>query len=169
MTAYGEDRTGSSPATRIKGWGADLRPEDRPSYPKETPSDVQTPRGRVGDRQIPDVKIHKSTEQPDLTPVFGTSCPPRGLSGKLRDIAYQYSEGRLAHWMTLMLADRVDMVEGVLEDLRHGKVPNTYKERGWTAKGSGRDRARRDLHIAIGLSVVGAVAFGVWAARRDRD
>ena len=47
-----------------------------------------------------------------LTPVFGTAQPPTGLSGALRRLSYaRYSEGRAAHWLLLMLADRVDAVE----------------------------------------------------------
>lgn len=123
-------RDSKSPRTNIHGWGADLNPADRPAVPKEKPSDVQTPRGVVGVRQIPTVKIHKSPEQPDLTPVFGTSCPPKGLSGVIRDTAYKYSEGRMAHWLMLMAADRVDVIEGLLDDLTHLRGPRNFKERG---------------------------------------
>jgi hypothetical protein len=63
----------------------------------------------------PRSKIHKSTEHGRLTPIFSTSCPPAGPSGRLRDIGYRYSEGRLARWMTLMLADRVNYLRR-----RHG-------------------------------------------------
>lgn len=152
---------------RIPGWGADLNPANRPAVPMEKPSDVMNVRGEVGERQKPTVRIHKSIEHPDLTPVFGTTCPPRGLSGKLRDIGYQFSEGRLARWMTLMLADRVDVVEGVLDDLAHAKVPNTYKERGWTAPGSGKVRLKRDLDIAIVAGIGIAIVTAIALARRE--
>jgi len=33
-----------------------------------------------------------------------------------------------------MLADRVNVVEGVLGDLRHARVPNVFAERGWKAE-----------------------------------
>lgn len=47
-----------------------------------------------------------------LTPVFGTACPPKGLSGALRRHAYaRYSEGWPAHWLILIAADRVDTIE----------------------------------------------------------
>ena len=45
------------------------------------------------------------------TAVFGTSCPPRLLSGTLRRLAYKIPEHRAEHWMTLLLADRVDVWE----------------------------------------------------------
>lgn len=47
-----------------------------------------------------------------LTPVFRTAQPPRGVSGAIRRIAYaRYSEARAAHWLLLVLADRVDALE----------------------------------------------------------
>jgi MYXO-CTERM domain-containing protein len=43
--------------------------------------------------------------------VFGTAQPPYGLSGALRRGAYAIPEHRARHWMLLMLADRVELVE----------------------------------------------------------
>jgi hypothetical protein len=118
-------------SSRIPGWGSDLEPARRPGVPRDKapaigPETLYPPIPR----QISSVKIHKSTEHGRLTPVFGTSCPPTGLSGRLRDIGYQYSEGRMARWLTLMLADRVDMVEDLFRDLAHGRIPNIPKEMG---------------------------------------
>src|SRR5207253_7460861 len=87
---------------------------ERPMFPRELPSTVETVRGDVKDWQKPKVKVHMSNEHPNLTPVFGTACPPKGLSGLLRDYAYQYGEATNRHWMTLLLADRVDMVETMI-------------------------------------------------------
>jgi hypothetical protein len=51
----------------------------------------------------------RSIEHAFLTPVFGTAQPPRGVSGAIRKYSYaKYSEGRAAHWLLLVLADRVD-------------------------------------------------------------
>ncbi len=33
-----------------------------------------------------------------------------------------------------MLADRVNVVEGIVDDLSHGHVPNVFAERGWKAE-----------------------------------
>jgi hypothetical protein len=101
---------------KINGWGADLDPADRPSVPHELPSNVMTARGEVKHRQTPRTKIYISNEMPDLTPVFGETVPPHGLSGMLRDFAFQYGEGTSRHWMTLMLADRIDRVESAFPD-----------------------------------------------------
>jgi hypothetical protein len=159
----------------IDGWGADVNPADRPAVPKEAPSDVHTVRGRRPQQQIADVKIFVSPEHPDITPVFGTTCPPRGLSGVLRSAAYKFGEGRLAHWMTLMLADRIDVVEGLLEDLTHAHIPNLVRERGWAATmtrdhtGKGRTAERTaGTKLAIAAGVLAVVATGAYLATRTR-
>lgn len=157
----------------IPGWGADLDPANRPAVPKEKPSTVTRLRGDVPPvRQIPRVRIHQSIEHPDLTPVFGTACPPRGLSGKLRDVAYQFSEGRLARWMTLMLADRVDVYESLLTDLARGKVPNWPRERGWDVRvqETNPERApKKPMLIGAAVATVAMVAVGVLLVRRARS
>jgi hypothetical protein len=80
------------------------------------------------------IEILHSNERPNVTSVFGTSTPPSGLSGVLRRKAFRYSESSYGHWLPLMLADRVSVVEGVLGDLKHGHVPNVFAERGWKAE-----------------------------------
>jgi hypothetical protein len=45
------------------------------------------------------------------TPVFGTAQPPHGVSGALRRGAYRIPEHRARHWLLLLLADRMDVVE----------------------------------------------------------
>jgi hypothetical protein len=52
----------------------------------------------------------------------------------IRRIAFKYSESSYGHWLPLMLADRVGVVEGVLGDLERGRVPNVFAERGWKAE-----------------------------------
>ncbi len=78
------------------------------------------------------VEILHSNERPNITAAFGTSTPPSGLSGMLRRFAFKYSESSYGHWLPLVLADRVGVVEGVLADLRHGHVPNILKN--WAAR-----------------------------------
>ena len=48
---------------------------------------------------------------PKMPPVYGTSIPPRGLSGVLRKVAYGYPDHWVRHWMVLLVADRVDVWE----------------------------------------------------------
>lgn len=98
---------------RIPGWGADLDPADRPSTPKlrfapnETGAHWELP-----PQQPEKHPRERSVEHARLTPVFGTVAPLHGLSGKIRRYAYRrFSEARAAHWLLLMLGDRVDVIE----------------------------------------------------------
>src|SRR3954470_8009825 len=94
---------------RIPGWGADLDPKDRPSVPKlDFREDLTGAHWRFPDRQPDDERRERSIEHEFLTPVYGTACPRRGLSGAIRGFAYRrYSEGRVAHWLLLVVGDRV--------------------------------------------------------------
>jgi hypothetical protein len=66
-----------------------------------------------------------------LTPVFGTSCPPKGLSGALRKLSYRkYSEGRAAHWLLLLAADRVDAWESHLRSFATARPDNPITQTG---------------------------------------
>jgi hypothetical protein len=98
---------------RIPGWGVDRDPADRPSVPKLVfQEDLTGAHWEFPDRQPEKWPRERSIEHKFLTPVFGTAQPPKGLSGAIRRLSYaRYSEGRAAHWLLLMLADRVDAVE----------------------------------------------------------
>ncbi|HEX8151734.1 MAG TPA: hypothetical protein VF698_01355 [Thermoanaerobaculia bacterium] len=152
----------------VNGWGADLDHANRPSYPKELPSNVRTARGEVRDWQVPHTKVHVSNEHPNLTPAFGASVAPKGLSGMLRDYAYEFGEATNRHWMTLVLADRVDMVESMITSALRGKPDNYIREKGWTAYLT-YDPARRRKAMLIGATAIGAIAFGVLLSRAMRD
>lgn len=117
--------------SHIKGWGADLDRRNRPAYPKErTPPRLEGLHWTDAGQQPRHIQVFHSTERPGITPVFGTSAPPRGLSGKLREIAYRLSENDIRHWLLLLFADRVNVVEGIGDDLRQGHVPNVFAEMG---------------------------------------
>jgi hypothetical protein len=149
---------------RIAGWGSDLDPANRPGVPRDGAPEIGY-ESLYADmpQQEPPFRIHKSTEHRRLTPVFGTSCPPRGVSGRLRDAAYHYSEGRLARWLTLMLADRVDVVEDLVEDLSSGRVPNVIGEMGLAAEW------RYNRAALVRKAIVTGVVFGlIVAVRRSR-
>ena len=115
---------------RVPGWGVDLDPADRPSYPREQ----MQPTGahwHFPDRQPEKWPRERSIEHKFLTPVFGTSCPPKGLSGALRKLAYaKYSEARAAHWLILLAADRVDVLESNLASLLTLHPDNPVTETG---------------------------------------
>ncbi len=117
---------------RIPGWGADLDPKDRPSVPKlRTQEDRTGAHWEFPERQQEKWPRERSIEHKFLTPVFGTSCPPRGLSGAIRKLSYRrYSEGRAAHWLLLLAADRVDAWEHHLRSFASLRPDNPVTQTG---------------------------------------
>lgn len=75
-----------------------------------------------------------------LPPVFGTAQPPRGLSGLIRKRAYAIPEHHAAHWMLLLLGDRVDVWEGRLR--RHPLLTAVLVASLASGIGFGRRRAQ---------------------------
>ncbi len=115
---------------RIPGWGADLDPKDRPAVPREQSLDTGA-HWDFPERQPEKWPRERSIEHEFLTPVFGTSCPPKGLSGVLRKVAYaRYSEGRAAHWLILLAADRVDAIESHVRSFASLRPDNPVTETG---------------------------------------
>lgn len=158
--------------SNIKGWGADLDPRNRPAVPKErTPPRNNGAHWDEPERQVPRIKVLVSTEHKGLTPVFGTSCPPKGLSGLIRQWAFKYSEGKKAHWLLLLLADRVDVVESQAAELFKGQLPHPFQEMGLKSEfkrggffsrfGDNRSDVRRQ-----GLELVLFLGAGAYLASR---
>jgi hypothetical protein len=115
---------------RIPGWGADLDPADRPSYPREQPGIETGAHWDFPERQPEKWPRERSVEHAFLPPVFGTSTPPAGVSGAIRRYAYKYSEGRTAHWLLLVAADRVDAWEHHLKSFATLHPDNPVTETG---------------------------------------
>ena len=117
----------------IPGWGMDADPENEPTYPMKnyTGDDHNRIRYERSAQQPEEVELLMSNERPEMTRVFGTSVPPSGLSGMIRRYAFKHSEDRYRHWIPLILADRVNVIEGIVEDISHGHFPNIAAERGW--------------------------------------
>ncbi len=155
--------------SRIPGWGADLELEKRGGY-WDTQSRLESGiRLNNIEQQVPHVEIHKSIERPTLTPIFGTIAPPKLLSGVMRDYAYaKHSEGMLRHWLWLMAADRVDMVESLFADAAHGRLPNLWKEMGLSAEWK-YNRTAFVKKVAIGSIGLAAAAAALWALSRDKE
>lgn len=120
----------------IPGWGMDADPDNDPTYPMKHANGADHERLNYvkAPQQRQDIEIFRSIERPNITRVFGTSTPPSGLSGAIRRYAYKFSEGTATHWMTLILADRVDVIQGKIKDLANGIIPNPWIERGWSAE-----------------------------------
>ncbi len=130
---------------RIPGWGVDLDPRDRPAVPRERlDAGVNGADGELPERQSETWPRERSIEHKFLTPVFGTSCPPRGVAGVMRRYAYQqYSEGRAAHWLILLAADRVDAVENALQSFLTLRPDNPVTETGVLSEFSRHGMASR--------------------------
>jgi hypothetical protein len=117
---------------RIPGWGADLDPKDRPSVPMlQFQKDLTGAHWEFPERQPEKWPRERSIEHKFLPPVFGTACPPKGLSGVIRRYSYRkYSEARAAHWLLLIVADRVDAWENHLRSLLTLRPDNPITETG---------------------------------------
>jgi hypothetical protein len=117
---------------RIPGWGADLDPKDRPSFPRERFDPGATgAHWELPEQQEELWPRERSIEHLRLTPVFGTSMPPKGISGAMRKFSYRkYSEGRAAHWLILLAADRVDAIENHIRSFLTVRPDNPITETG---------------------------------------
>lgn len=122
--------------THIKGWGIDADPKNEPTYPmkKYTGDDHKRINWERPPLQPVNIEVLHSTERPNITAVFGTSTPPSGLSGAIRRYAFKFSENEYMHWLPLLLADRVNVVEGIVDDLKRGHIPNIFAEKGMKAE-----------------------------------
>ena len=144
----------------IKGWGVDADPKNDPTYPIKNRTNAEHD-GYTWERppqQPIDLEVLHSNERPNITAVFGATLPPKGLSGMIRRYAFKYGESSYGHWLPLILADRVDVVEGVLDDLMHGHLPNIIKEKGLKVDWE-HDRQGLLQSVAIGIAGIAAVAF----------
>jgi hypothetical protein len=109
----------------IKGWGIDQDPQNNPNYPIRTEENKASTLPRPV-QQTPKVEILQSIERTQPAAVIGTTLPPSGCSGPIRRLAFRYSESEYSHWLLLLLADRVQLVEGWVSDLKEGQFPTLY-------------------------------------------
>src|SRR5919107_5700001 len=151
--------------SQVKGWGVDADRGNDPTYPMKNRNDGEH-EGYSWERpaqQPAGVEVLHSNERPNLSAAFGTSTPPAGLSGVIRRFAFNYSESAYAHWLPLMLADRLGVVEGYIEDLSRGRVPNVFAERGWKAEWQ---HNRKSLVTRVAVGAVLATAAVAYLSRR---
>lgn len=160
--------------SQIPGWGVDADPRNDPTYPmRDRSKDDRSNDPSVGiawtrpPQQQTDVEILRSNEFLHTPATMGTANPPRGVSGAIRRGAFHYSESQWAHWLLLMLADRINMIEGVFQDLSRGRIPNFYKEMGLGAELK-HNRTRTITALAIGAGGVLLIALATGAVRRRR-
>ena len=131
-------------------------PAERPGVPMEGDAGAAaagkpaepTPQQHGRDRHL-----HRAAlDEP--TAVFGTGVPPRGVSGVMRKAAYQVPEHYARHWMLLMAADRVDVVESRLGDA----LADPLDRLGFT---TGARYARTNP-----LAVLAGTLAGAWVVRK---
>jgi len=164
---------------RIPGWGADIDPKDRPSVPRELfAPEVTGAHWDFPDRQPEAWPRERSIEHKFLTPVFGTAQPPRGLAGAIRKLSYaKFSEGRTAHWLLLVAADRVDAAGAHLSSLLTLRPDNPITETGVKGElthhgvssrlGKGRTDVRHQVldPVIVAAPFVAMAGAGIGAAR----
>jgi hypothetical protein len=179
-SAYVRDKRTPPPSreelrARIPGWGADLDPADRPSYPKLQRGLDTGAHWEFPDRQPGGEGREHSIEHAFVTPVFGTAQPLSGLSGVVRRFAYaRFSEGRLAHWLLLVVGDRIDAAEHRVRSFASTRpdVPATGVRAELTHGGLRSRRGRSDArhHLLDPLVVTGpwvaSAAAAVLGVRR---
>jgi hypothetical protein len=163
---------------RIPGWGVDLDPADRPAFPRERlDPGASGARWDFPDRQPEVVPRERSIEHGMLPPVFGTAQPLHGVSGAVRRYAYRrFGEGRAAHWLLLIGADRLESTGAHLRSLATLRPDNPVTETGVLSEARGhgvssRLRSRADVAhqwldpVVVAGPWVAAGALG-WAALR---
>ncbi|HEY8593025.1 MAG TPA: hypothetical protein VIL42_09215 [Sphingomicrobium sp.] len=161
--------TSSGPVdvSRIVGWGFDADTENDPTYSyRDRSKDDHSGEWKRPTLQQPDVELLQSVEHKQLPAVFGTSSPPKWVSGMMRRAAFRWSESHWAHWLLLMGADRVNMVEGLVEDLAQAKIPNIPKEMGVRAEWQ---HNKKGLAAKIGIAAAIGGGLYLWSRSRGRD
>jgi hypothetical protein len=159
-----ESRVARSPIdpSAIPGWGVDADNANDPTWPMRDRTFDDAP-GRhwvSPPAQAEDVEVLMSIEHTQRPAVFGSAAPPKGLSGMLRRLAFKSSESRWTHWLLLMGADRINVVEGVIGDLAHGHLPNLWKEFGFGAAWK-HDRPAFIRRTAATAAVAGVALAGL--------
>jgi hypothetical protein len=154
--------------SKIIGWGVDADPENDPTYSyRDRSADDHSGTWRRPAQQEREVEILKSVEHKQLPAVFGTASPPKWISGWMRRLAFRWTESNWAHWLLLMGADRVNMVEGLVEDVARGKLPNIPKEMGIPAEWK---HNKTGLMKKIGIAaLIGGALFALTRWRREDD
>lgn len=150
----------TGPAEGTAAVGVDRAPDRRPGVPMEArPEPYEGVHWTTPPRQRPRKRHLKRKGLEELTPVFGTAQPPRGVSGLLRRFAYGLPEHETRHWLTLMVADRIDVVEGRLG--RRLARPLWRRGMDAAARGIERNPAAGLALAAAAITVLGLGIRGV--------
>jgi hypothetical protein len=150
----------------IVGWGVDANRENNPTYPMRD----RSAEDRAGTdwvsppAQHSTVEVLQSVEYNRRPAVIGTSTPPSGISGVIRRFAFRFSESDWTHWLLLLGADRINVVEGVIQDLGRGKLPNIPGEMGIRSELQ-HNKVGFAKKVAV-AALVGALIYGL--SRRNK-
>ena len=146
-------------ARSVIGWGVDANPENDPTYPYRDRSKDEglTNRWERPPLQRSEVEVLQSIEHVRTPAVFGTSTPPSWVSGMIRRLAFRWSESNWLHWLMLMGADRINVVEGIVQDLGHARIPNIPAEMGIRSEWK-HNKTGLAKKVAV-IGAVSAVAF----------
>jgi hypothetical protein len=160
--------TAIDPST-VVGWGVDADPRNDPTYPfrDRSKDDGLSLNWERPPQQQSDTEILQSVEYRHFPAVFGTSTPPRWISGMIRRAAFRWSESNWLHWLLLMGADRVNVVEGVVQDIGRGKLPNIPAEMGAKAEWE-HNKTGLAKKVAV-AAVIGGALFALARSRRRDD
>lgn len=151
----------------IVGWGVDADRDNDPTYPMRDQSRDSglTRNWNRPPIQAPEVEILQSIEHVRRPAVTGSSTPPSGVSGLMRRAAFRWSESNWLHWLLLLGADRVNVVEGVVQDLAQARLPNIPAEMGIKAQMQfNKTGLAKKAAVTAGLLAVGTVLL----TRRNR-
>jgi hypothetical protein len=156
----------------IKGWGIDADPRNEPTYPMKnyTGDDHNRLRYEKPLQQPVNMEVLHSNERPDVSAVYGTAAAPSGLSGIFRRLAFRFSESSYGHWIPLMFADRINILEGLISDISRGKLPNIFRERGLRAEMKYNRKAftgRTMVKAAVAVFVLSCILSGKREKRRS--
>lgn len=154
----------------IPGWGVDADPDNDPTRPMRDRSQQPDPQGdwvRPTPQQG-DTEVLQSIEYNTRPAVFGTGPEPSGVSGMIRRAAFGFSENNWWHWLLLLGADRVNMIEGVAADLGSGRVPNVPAEMGMAAEWE-HNRTGLITKLAVLAAVSTAVTLVVSKRKKRRS
>ena len=153
----------------IVGWGVDANPQNDPTYPyRDRSGDDHSGTWVRPAQQQPSVEVLKSVEHKQLPAVFGTASPPKWVSGMMRRLAFRWTESNWIHWLLLMGADRVNMVEGLVQDVGRGKIPNIPKEMGVPAEWK-HNKAGLAKKVAVAAVIGGAIFALASSSKKDDD
>ncbi len=136
-------------------WGVDRELSRRPGVPMMR-SPEPWPNARLDiERMDPALSAVFKHGRPnrEWPPVFGTTCPPKGLSGLIRKWASSLPDHKPQHWLLKLLGDRVDSAEHRLKKLAPVALPLAaagllgrlyLRDR---SSGTRRDRVRSTPHL----------------------